>query len=108
MPTSLPGWSNPSAAQGSRGADGATSSSARTRRGASGGTASTCSHGRTPSWPVTPSWSAAVGDDRPPELATFGPIVDPVVRELVDRAQIEHIVLHWSHEVDLLRPARAV
>jgi hypothetical protein len=49
-----------------------------------------------------------VGDDRPPELATFGPIVDPVVRELVDRAQIEHIVLHWSHEVDLLRPARAV
>jgi hypothetical protein len=48
-----------------------------------------------------------VADDRPPELATFGPIVDSVVRELVDRAQIEHIVLHWSHEVDLLRPARA-
>jgi len=47
-------------------------------------------------------------DDRAPALATFGPIADPVVRELVDRAQIEHIVLHWSHEVDLLRPAGAV
>jgi hypothetical protein len=47
-------------------------------------------------------------DDRAPALATFGPITDPGLRELIDRAQIEHIVLHWNHEVDLLRPAGAV
>jgi hypothetical protein len=46
--------------------------------------------------------------DQPLDLAAFGDLDEPTLREAVDRAQIEHIVLHWAHEVDGLRPDRAV
>jgi hypothetical protein len=48
-----------------------------------------------------------VRDDRAPAPVTFGPLSDPHLQEQVDRAEIEHIVLHWCHEVDLRRPASA-